>query len=108
MTPPLVRRDARVTPRRRGIATMVLSLAAWGLAAQAGASPLALDTDAERAAFVARLREYRDASRVRWVIAAPDRADALAERARVEQDLSPDEKDLATRIRFPNSSASLI
>jgi hypothetical protein len=98
MTPPLARHDAEGTQRRRVFATLVLALAASAAAAPASANPLPLQSDADRAAFLAEVRAYRDASRVRWVIAAPDRADALAELARVEAQLPPSERDLASRI----------
>ena len=97
MTPLLVRPDA-ARRRPRMWAAIALAVAVSGFADAAPASPLPMDSEADLAGFMAKLREFRDASRVHWVIAARHRADALAELARVETQLSPSEKDLATRI----------
>jgi len=106
MTPPLVRPEAGGVRRGRTFAAIALAVAACSFADGASARPLSLDNETDRAAFLERLREFRDASRVRWVIAAPNRADALAELARIETELSPSERDLATRITAQTLDAS--
>ncbi len=98
MTPPLARADAGAARWPKTFAAMLFVLAAYGFANAATARPLELESDADIAIFVEKLRQFRDASRVRWVIAAPNREDALARLAQIVARLEPSERELAARV----------
>jgi hypothetical protein len=74
------------------LALSLIALAA--LCAPARASPAALDSDADVAAFAQRVRAYAGASLVRWAIVAPTRAEAEAKIAAIVEKLPPVERDL--------------
>jgi hypothetical protein len=82
-------------PRRR----LLLALAALcALSAPARAAPAPLDTDADIAAFAERVRAYSGASLVRWIVAAPTRAEAEAKVAEIVGKLSPMDRGLGARL----------
>jgi hypothetical protein len=75
-------------------------LAATSLASgQACAAPATLANDADVAAFAARVKAYAGASRVRWIVAAPTRADAEALVANIASRLTPEDRPLITRVK---------
>jgi len=64
----------------------------------AQAQPLALKGDADVAAFAADIAAYRDASQVRWVVAARSHADAESAIAKLSLTLKPSDQALLNRI----------
>jgi len=80
---------------------LVPSLVALALAVGLGgaqAQPLALNGDGGMAAFASDLAAYRDASQVRWVVAARSHADAEAAIAKLSLALKPSDQVLLNRI----------
>jgi hypothetical protein len=63
------------------------------------AAPVTLANDADVAAFAARVKAYAGASRVRWVVAAPSRADADALVANIASHLAPEDRPLIARVK---------
>jgi hypothetical protein len=72
-----------------------LAAAALG-AGQASAAPASLANDADVADFASRIKAYRDASRVHWVVAASTRAAAEAMIANISLHL--DDRTLRSRV----------
>ena len=66
---------------------------------QARAAPATLANDADISAFAARVKAYAGASRVRWVVAAPTRADAEALIANIANHLAPEDHALIARLK---------
>lgn len=90
-------------PARAGFAAL-FALLSLGLSTQAEAMPLALESDADIAAFAEKLRDFGGAARVRWVVAGRTRAEALSAIARVESRLSSLDRPLLARVN-PQSLA---
>ncbi len=88
-------------PGRRLLGALAgAALLAAGLASgEARAAPATLATDADVAAFAARVKAYAGASRVRWVVAAPTRADAEALIANIASRLAPEDRSLIARVK---------
>jgi hypothetical protein len=82
--------------RYRRLLLALAALAGFGGGAQAAPVPLASDADV--AAFAARVRAYADASLVRWTVAAPTRAEAEAKIAEIAAKLPPLDRGLASRL----------
>lgn len=86
----------------RGARSCLLALAAlagmMSFVTTLQAAPLALESESDIAALAERLRDYGDASRVRWVVAARTRADALAAIARIEAHLPAADRRLSARL----------
>ena len=64
----------------------------------AQAEPLALTSDAGVAAFAADLAAYRDATQVRWVVAARSHAEAESIIARLSLTMKPSDENLLNRV----------
>ena len=80
---------------------LVPCLCALALAVGLGgaqAQPLALNGEGDVAAFASDLAAYRDASQVRWVVAARSHADAEAAIAKLSLMLKPSDQGLLNRI----------
>jgi hypothetical protein len=83
----------------RGLRPLLLALAAFcALCLPARAAPAPLDSDADVAAFAGRVRAYSGASLVRWVVAAPTRAEAQAKIAAIVDRLPPFDRNLGQRL----------
>ena len=80
------------------IVATALAAALLFLANAAVARPLDLSTDSGVAALVEDLRDFRGATRIRWVIAAVDRATGESKRADVLAQLRPIDRDLISRV----------
>lgn len=63
------------------------------------AAPATLANDADVGAFAARVKAYAGASRVRWVVAAPTRAEAEALVANISSHLAPEDRPLIARVK---------
>lgn len=86
----------RVLRALAGAAALAAASLAGGIAC---AAPATLANDADAAAFAERVKAYAGASRVRWVVAAPTRADAEATIATIALHLAPDDRALVTRVK---------
>lgn len=94
-------------PMRRAFRALVGAalLAAASLASGlASGAPAPLANDADIAAFAARVKAYAGASRVRWIVAAPTRADAQALIANIASRLAPEDRDLIARVKAQSFS----
>lgn len=92
-------RAAKSAPARLRALVAAATLAAAGLAGgQACAAPATLANDADVTAFAERIRAYRDASRVHWVVAAATRASAEAVIANISLHLAPEDHALLARV----------
>jgi len=90
---------AKPSRRSRTIMSAAAALAAAMLFAPAlRAAPLSLDTPADVATFVERLRAYAGASRVRWVVGARTGAEAEAKIGEIKMRLPPSDRYLAARL----------
>ena len=97
MTPRPAPLDASLAPSK-SIAATALAAAMLFSASAAAARPLDLSTDSGVAALAEDLRDFRGATRVRWVIAAADRATAEMKRADLLAELRPLDRDLIARV----------
>ena len=83
----------------RALAGAALLAAASLASGQACATPATLANDADVAAFASRVKAYAGASRVRWIVAAPARADAEALIANIASRLAPEDRQLIARVK---------
>ena len=90
------RRSGRMLRALLGAALLAAASLASG---QAVAAPATLANDADVSAFAARVKAYAGASRVRWVVAAPTRADAEALIANIANHLSLEDRPLISRVK---------
>jgi hypothetical protein len=97
MTPRLAQLDALLVARRCIAATALLA-ATFLAASAAHARPLDLSVDSGVAALAEKMRDFRGATRIRWVIAAADHAEAESKRADVLAQLPPLDRDLISRV----------
>jgi hypothetical protein len=87
----------KLAPPERRVALLAFA-ALCALSAPARAAPAPLDSDAGIAAFAERVRAYSSASLVRWIVAAPTRAEADAKVAAIVEKLSPLDRGLSSRL----------
>jgi hypothetical protein len=97
MTPRPAPLDASLAPSK-SIAATALAAAMLFAASAAEARPLDLSTESGIAALAGDLRDFRGATRIRWVIAAADRATAEMKRADLLAELRPLDRDLIARV----------
>ncbi len=74
-------------------------LAAATFAPALEAAPLTLRGDADIGALADRVRAYAEASRVKWIVAAPTQADADAAVAALARHLTPADRFLVARVK---------
>jgi len=94
--------DVNGKPRRRmlrALAGAALLASASLAGGQACAAPATLANEADVAAFAAQVKAYAGASRVRWIVAAPTRADAEALVAKIASRLAPEDRQLIARVK---------
>ena len=94
------RRRARAGQAARLVATRRRRVLAATLFAPAlEAAPLTLSGDADFAALADRVRDYAEASRVKWIVAAATQADADAAVAALARHLTPADRYLVARVK---------
>jgi hypothetical protein len=83
---------------RAALSAAALALASVASGAAFGA-PAVLANDSDVTAFAARVKAYAAASRVRWVVAAPSKADAEALVANIGLHLALEDRTLLNRVK---------
>jgi hypothetical protein len=92
--------NGKTAKRRVGALARAAAIAAASLAAGAAfAAPATLANDSDIAAFAARVKDYAGASRVHWIVAARTRAAADVLVSGIGLHLSPDDRELMTRVK---------